>query len=183
MAIIKQQENYNFTANIGPTDRESVNQSLFFERDFTLDSVIVKFDSTNADVERDVKFRCEVRKAVGPDNLLDISRTVHDVSPWYNDEDIPPTEFTFVLNSLELVSGTYFFSIVSNLRVAIATLLSIQRGGTFLGKFIKIEFGSGTYKTDRSLMIKINGSWAETAGTMDEYDLGLFYQTTLRDET
>ncbi len=52
-----------------------------------------------------------------------------------------------------------------------------------MGKFIKIEYGSGVYKTDKSLMIKINGSWVETAVTIDEYDLGLFYQTTLRDET
>ncbi len=183
MTIIKQQSDYNFTANIGPTDKESVNQSLFFERDFTLNSVIVKFDSTNADVERDIKFRCEVRRAFGLDNLLDISRIPHDTSVWYNDEAIPPTEFTFAMNGLELKAGTYFFSIVSNLRVATTALLSIQRGGSFLGKFIKIEFGSGVYRTDRSLMIKINGSWAETAGTIDEYDLGLFYQTTLRDGT
>ena len=56
-------------------------------------------------------------------------------------------------------------------------------GGLFLGKFIKIENGTGIYRNDYSLMIKINGSWTDEPGTLAEYDSDVWYESTVRDET
>jgi len=95
MTIIKQQENWNDSVQIGPQPGESVSQSFYFEKDFTINSVTVQFDSTNVDVAYDVKFRCEMRAAFGPDHLLDLSEDPIVSSSWVNDESIPPTKYTF----------------------------------------------------------------------------------------
>jgi len=185
MAIILQQSNYNANEEFGRTDNETVNQSLYFDRPFTLDSVTVRFDSTSVDIIHDIEFKCEVRISVGDDNLLDIREAVVDESIWYNDESIPPGEFTFSLNGLSFDSGFYWFTIKSNMIITQEFLIATyeESGGEFLGKFIKLKSGTGFYRRDTSLMIKINGSWGASIGKSETRIHNEYTETTIRDES
>ena len=182
MAIIKQQENWNDSVQVGPQPEESVSQSFFFEKDFSLDSVVVQFDSTNVDTAYDVKFRCEMRPSCGPDHLLDLTEDTLIYSSWHNDEDIPPTRVTFTLGGT-FNAGFYYFSIVSNIQVRETCLLSYQKGGTFLGKYLNKEFGTGVYRTDRALFIEVNGSWVGTLPKTNVVERSAFTISTIQDET
>jgi|GEM_PF-6054545 len=182
MAIIKQQANWNDSVQIGPQPEESVSQSFFFEKDFSLDSVTVQFDSTNVDLNYDVKFKCEMRPAVGPDYLVDLSESPPIFSAWINDENIPPTKVTFTLGGT-FNAGFYYFTIVSNMQVRETCLLSYQKGGTFLGKFLNKEFGTGIYRNDQALFMKVNGSWVGTLPKADTIERGVFTTSTLQDGT
>jgi len=183
MAILKSQLNHNDTVGFGIIDEESVNQSFFFEKSFILDSVTVEFDSTNQDPLRDVKLKCEVRAGIGKDSALDLTQSVIDESSWINDEDIPPTGYTFALNGLNLDSGTYWFTIKTNSKSK-SNLLLFQKGGSFLiNRFIHIRYGTGIYRNDRSLKIIINGTWGTERGNMNTLEINTYTTTTIRDET
>jgi len=166
MTILRQQTNYNSSEEFGELYEASLNQSLYFDRPFTLDSVTVRFDSTTADTVMDLEVRCEVRSAVGPDDQIDIRVDPIDVSAWYNDHDIPPGEFTFTMNSLPFQAGFYWFSFVVNVTYGFPFLLATQKlaSGTFLGKFIRIRNNTGIYLQDKSLRIISEGTWNEPQG-------------------
>ena len=182
MAIIKQQENWNDSVQIGPQPKESVSQSFFFEKDFTIDSVVVQFDSTNIDTVYDVKFRCEMRSSYGPDYLLDLTEDPAVSSSWHNDEDVPPTKVTFTLGGT-FNAGFYYFTIASNRQVKETCLLSYQKGGTFLGKYLNKEFGTGIYRNDRALFMEINGSWVGTLPKTNTVVRNAFTISIIQDET
>ena len=183
MAALRQQTNYNNEEEFGGIDDGSLHQSLYFNRPFTLDSVTVRFDSTTVDPVQDLKVRCEVRAAVGPDNLVDIREDPIDESAWYDDHSIPPTEFTFTMNSLVFDAGFYWFSFVVDTIDDSSFLLAVQKteGGTFLGKFIKIHNEVGVYRQDTSLMIVSAGSWNEPQGRSDVYEHNEFVATSIQD--
>lgn len=184
MAIIKQQLNYNGIQTFGYTDNESMNQSVYFERSFVLNSMTVEFDSTNSDPVKDLKIKCQVRKGFGSDYLLDLDSTILDESSWYNDENIPPMEFEFSFNGLTFNSGHYWFTILTNLKYyPNENLLKIYRGGVFSNKFIRIINGSGIYRIDQSLKFKINGSWIGSISENRTFEHGVYTTTTLKDGT
>ncbi len=183
MTILRRQINYSGSEEFGRRDAGSLHQSLYFNRPFTLDSVTVKFDSTTADTVADLRVRCEVRTAVGPDDLIDIRESVVDQSDWYNDHDIPPTEFTFTMNSLSLEAGFYWFSFVVDVLSSSSFLLATQESGSFLGKFIKIHNSSGIYRRDYSLMIIAEGTWNAPQGRSDVHDHNQFTAISIQDQT
>jgi len=183
MAILKQQSNWNDSVQIGPFPNESVSQSFFFEKDFSLESAMVQFDSTNVDLAFDIKFRCEVRAAFGPDHLLDLTEDPLVFSDWINDENILPKEITTFPLSGSLAGGFYYFTIVSNDQVRETCHLSYQNGGLFLGNFLKKEFGTGIYRNDRALFLKINGSWEGTLFENQITEADVFTIFTFRDES
>jgi len=185
MAIILQQSSYNADEEFGRSPNETASQSLYFDRPFILNSVTVRFDSTSIDIVNDIEFKCEVRTAIGDDHLLDIRESVVDESPWYNDEDVPPGEFTFVLNSLSFDSGFYWFTIKSNQIINTEFLIATyeESGGEFLGRFIKIKSGTGFYRGDTSLMIKIDGTWGTSVGKYETRIHNEYTSTTIRDES
>jgi len=180
MATLKQQENWNNLTQIGPQPGESVSQSFFFEKDFSLTSVTVQFDSTNVDTAYDVKFRCEMRPSVGPDYLLDLTRPAEIYSNWINDEDIPPTKVTFSLGGI-FKAGFYYFTIASNMQVRETCSLSFQKGGAFLGKFLKKEFGSGSYRTDYALFMEIRGYWTGALSSTNVVERNAFTVSSIQD--
>jgi len=59
--------------------------------------------------------------------------------------------------------------------------LSYQKGGTFLGKYLNKEFGTGIYRTDRALFIEINGSWVGTLPKRDMVERDSFVTSTIQD--
>jgi len=183
MAIIKQQNNWNDYIDYGKQSGEYLCQSLFFDRSFILDSITLRFDSTNVDVVNDIKFRAEVRPSSGSANQLDLTDTIADYSSWYNDENIPPTEFTFPLNGLSFPAGYYYFALVSNLRVPKIMRVAFQKGGSFFGKFIHIKNSTGIYRSDYGLMIKINGTWNEIPPKLQTLDINTYVITTIQDES
>ena len=180
MAIVKQQSNWNDLAQIGPQPGESVSQSFFFEKSFSLESVTVKFDSTNVDTAYDVKFRCEMRPSVGLDYLLDLTEDTEIFSEWINDENIPPTKVTFPMGGT-FNAGFYYFTIISNIQVRETCSLSFQKGGAFLGKFLKKEFGTGGYRTDQALFMEINGSWTGVLSSTNIIERNAFTISSIQD--
>ena len=184
MTILRQQSSYNDLQAFGLTDNESISQSVYFERSFTLNSVNVKFDSTSDAPVEDIKLKCQIRSGFGPDHLLNFNRTVLDESSWYDDEDIPPTEFEFALNGLTFDPGHYWITILSNQKCyPNEYLLKKYSGGTFVEKFIKVINGSGIYRTNESLKFSINGSWIGAETMSESIEHGIYTITTLRDKS
>jgi len=184
MAIIKQQSNYNGIQTFGYADSEFLNQSMYFERSFILDSVVVDFSTVFSDPIEDIRVKCQMRSGFKVNNNLDLNSSIVDESVWYEDGAISVGEFTFTLNSLTLNSGHYWFTILTNLKCYTNEFsLKIYRGGEFINKFIKIINGNGIYRTDESLKYKINGSWVETIPENRIFEHGIYTTTTLKDTT
>jgi len=92
---------------------------------------------------------------------LDLAQDTEIYSNWINDEDIPPTKVTFSLGGT-FKAGFYYFTIASNIQIRETCSFSLEDGGIFLGKFLKKEFGAGSYKTDQALFMEVRGSWTGT---------------------
>ena len=184
MELLKSQTVWTTTVNLGDSYNESVSQSFYFDRPFSLYAVVVRFTDMSVDPLHDVKFRCEARGAKGTNLHFRPKDEPLIHSPWYTDSKISIGEFTFIMPTFTLDAGGYFFSIVPNMRVPYGSKLAIYEGGSgFWGKFIKWESGTGVYRTDTSLMIKIYGDWAGYGIENKAVDSESYITTTLRDET
>ena len=184
MAIIKQQSNYNDIQAFGYTDNESLNQSMYFERSFILDSVIVDFTDIFTDPIEDIKVKCQIRKGFNVDNNLNLNSNIVDESIWYEDSAISVGEFTFTLNGLTFNSGYHWLTILTNLKCYTNEFsLKIYREGEFQGRFIKVINGSGIYRGDESLKYTINGTWIGSASESRSFEHGVYTTTTLKDST
>ena len=184
MELLKSQTVWTTTVNLGDSYYESVSQSFFFDRPFSLYAVVVRFTSMSVDPLHDIKFRCEARGAKGIDLQFRPKDLPLIYSSWYADSQIPIGEFTFYMPTFVLDAGGYFFSIVPNMRVPYGSKLAIYEGGSdFGGKFIKWEHGTGVYRIDTSLMIKVYGNWAGYGVENKAVDSESYITTTLRDET
>lgn len=184
MAIIKQQSDYNNIQAFGYTDNESLNQSIYFERSFVLDSIIVDFSDVFSDPTENIRVKCQIRSGFKVNNNLNLNSGIVDESAWYEDSAISVGEFTFTLNSLTLDSGCYWFSILTSEDYSSNEFsLKKYRGGEFSGKFIKVINGSGIYRIDQSLKYKINGSWVGSVPENRSFEHGVYTTTTLKDST
>lgn len=184
MAIIKQQSSYNDIQAFGYTDDESINQSMYFERSFVLNSIIVDFSTVFTDPVEDIRAKCQVRKGFNVDNNLNLDSSIVDESAWYEDSVISVGEFTFTLNSLTMNSGHYWFTILTNLKCYTNEFsLKIYKEGKFSNKFIKIINGSGIYRIDQSLKYTINGSWIGSIPENRTFEHGVYTTTILKDTT
>ena len=184
MATIKQQSNHNGVQAFGYSDNESLNQSIYFERSFVLDSVIVDFTDIFSDPVKNIKVKCQIRSGFKINNNLNLDLSIKDESAWYEDGAISVGEFTFTLNSLTLNSGYYWFSILTNLKCEPNEFsLKIYRGGVFSNKFIKVINGNGIYRVDQSLKFKINGSWVGSISENRTFEHGVYTTTILKDRT
>ena len=184
MAVIKQQSNHNGVQAFGYTDDESMNQSMYFERSFTLDSVVVDFTDVFSDPIENIEIKCQVRRGFKTDNRLNLNLSIIDESIWYEDVAISAGEFTFTLNSLTLNSGHYWITILTNQKCYPNEFsLKIYRGGIFQGRFIKVINGSGIYREDQSLKFTINGSWIGSVPENRTFEHDIYTETTLKDST
>jgi len=184
MAIIKQQSNYNDIQTFGYTDNESLNQSIYFERQFVLDSIIVDFTDVFSDPTENIRVKCQIRKGFGVNNNLNLNSSIIDESIWYEDSVISVGEFTFALNSLTLNSGHYWITILTNLKCVPNNFsLKIYRGGIFSNRFIKVINGSGIYRIDESLKYTINGTWVSSTSENRALEHNVYTTTTLKDST
>ena len=184
MAIIKQQSNYNSVQTFGYTDNESLNQSIYLERSFILDSIVVDFSDVFSDPTENIRVKCQIRKGFGVSNNLNLNLNIIDESVWYEDSIISAGEFTFALNSLTLNLGHYWFSILTNEDYSSNEFsLKIHRGGKFSNRFIKVINGSGIYREDESLKYKINGSWVGSVPENRSFEHAVYTTTTLKDST
>lgn len=185
MAVLITQTNYNNSAGFKNSDNESINQSLYFPRNFVLDTVVLRCKSISIDPINDVKFRMELRNAQGDNHLLDLTSSILDSSAWINDENITAEDvITFTFNSLSFALGWYWLSLVSNRRVNLGdAAFSLQLGGSNYNKFIKIENDTGIYRNDKFLYLVANGSFSGIVSPWDVYEFNEFIITTIRDET
>jgi len=184
MAIIKQQSNYNNIQAFGYTDNESLNQSVYFKRPITLDSIIVDFTDVFTDLVEDIKVKCQIRNGFNVNNNLNLDLSVVGESIWYEDSAISVGEFTFALNGLTLNSGHYWFTILTNLKCEPNNFsLKIYRAGEFANRFIQVINGSGIYRGDESLKYIINGTWIGSVSENRSFEHGVYTTTTLKDNT
>lgn len=184
MAIIKQQSNYNNVQAFGYTDNESLNQSVYFERSFVLDSVIVDFTDVFTDPIEDIKVKCQIRSGFKEDNNLNLNSSIIDESIWHEDSTISVGELTFILNSLTLDSGYYWFTILTNQKCYPNNFsLKLYRGEEFLNRFVQIINGSGIYRIDENLKYTINGSWVGSVPENSLFEHNVYTTTTLKDTT
>ena len=182
MAIIKQQSNHNGIQTFGYTDNESINQSMYFERSLTLDSIVVDFSTVFSDPTENIEIKCQVRRGFKSDNRLNLNSSIVDQSAWYEDGAISVGLFSFVFNGLTLLSGHYWFTILTNQKCCPNEFsLRLYRGGEFQGKFIKIINGSGIYRIDQSLKFEINGSWIGSISENRTFEHDIYTTTTLKD--
>jgi len=182
MSYLIQLTDYNSDISLGPNSGDVISQSLVFGKSFYLNKTYVRIGSRTIDEVFDVKIRIELRRVYGEDKLLNLSDDPVLSSSWVNDESITENEYnTFEFERILLGSGTYFFSFVSNLRVRFPISFSLQKGGSFRGKFIKKEYGSGTYRTDRSLVLKVDGSWNNAPYPITVHELNSYVTTTIQD--
>lgn len=179
-----QQINYSSASRFGNSDNASINQSFYALQKFVLTSVTLRFSSVGSDPVNDVKIRCEIRRAFGNENLLDLTLTPEDTSGWINDENLSIGEKIFTFNNLNFDPGWYWISAVTNRRVNLNNLaLSIDKGNVYVGRFIKVKNGSGVYDSNKSLYFKINTASSDSPLTRDTFKFDEYVITTLRDET
>lgn len=184
MGYIYTQSDHNEDLTFGPHDGESISQSLIFSRSFQLNSAVIRFGHVTLSPEDDLKFRCEVRRAKSSDKLLNLDDSPVMVSSWIRDENLLSDAYnTFALDRTVVGSGTYYFSIVTNVRIRYPIYLSLQVGGSFRGKFIKIIDETGIYRSDWSLAIKIDGVWGNAPPPITVHETNTYTETTIRDES
>lgn len=184
MGYIYIQSSYNQEATIGfSSSNESLNQSIVFGRNFQLNSATIRTALITPDLMKDIKFRIEVRSAKRSCHFLDMNDSPLRISPWIEDGDLISNDWNqFLFDRTDLSSGIYFFSLVSNARLNIPQYFSIYRGGSYSGKFLKIENGTGIYREDTSLAIKIDGVWSVIPSFSNIYETGAYVATSIRDE-
>jgi len=184
MSILKRQSNYNDAQTFGYSDNESMNQSMYFERSLTLDSIVVDFSTVFSDPTENIEIKCQVRRGFKTDNRLNLNSSIIDESIWYEDAIVSVGLFTFEFNGLTLASGHYWFTILTNQKCYPNEFsLKIYRGGIFQGKFIKVINGSGIYREDQSLKFEINGSWIGSISENRTFEHDIYTETTLKDTT
>lgn len=184
MAIIKQQSDYNNIQAFGYSYGESLNQSMYFKRSLILDSIIVDFSTVFTDPIEDIRVKCQIRRGFNVDNNLNLNLSIVDESIWYEDSAISVGEFTFALNSLTVVPGYYWFTILANLKCEPNNFsLKIYRAGEFINRFVQVINGSGIYREDESLKYTINGSWIGSAPENRSFEHDIYTTTTLKDST
>jgi len=179
MGYILTQEEYNDSLSFGPSYGESIHQSFYFDMDFQLNSITVRFGITTIDPATDLKFRCEVREASGDDYLLELDDDPIMVSSWHTDDSILANEYhQFELDRTELDAGTYFFSFVSNERIKYPIYFSLQNTGSYVGSLLKLVGGSGVYSSTQSLAVKIDGMWKPLEGNVNKVTIEETYMVT-----
>ncbi len=184
MTILRQQTEHNHNAYFGNMVNMTISQSFFVDMPFTLDSVSVWYTAKGDDPSHDVRVRCEIRKAHGPDNLLDLNGTILDNSAWVEDVNLVVGEVVHTLNGLSYGAGWYWFNIATNRIIVLDNIaLGCGQTGTYLEKYLKAKDGSGIYRIDRSLYYKINGTLSGVFPTSNTYAFNQFVITTIRDET
>lgn len=185
MGYILQQSLYNDTVSFGPYEGETISQSFVFGRRFQLNSINIRFGYVTIDPKNVLKLRCEVREATGENYLLDFDDEILMASPWYDEHSIiSHTYHQFYLDRTELSAGTYYFSLVTNMRILYPINLSLQNTGNFNGKFIKISDGSGVYSNSNSLAVKIDGVWiASDTFENSSLEQNTYTTSTIRDMT
>lgn len=182
MGYIYIQSDYNEDLTFGPHDGESISQSLIFSRSFQLNSAVIRFGHVTLSPEDDLKFRCEVRRSYTSDKLLNLDDSPVRVSPWKDDESLLSNAYNaFPFDRTVIGSGTYYFSIVTNVRIRHPIYLSLQIGGSFRGKFIKIVDETGIYRSDWSLAIKIDGAWGDAPSPLTVNEENVYTETIIRD--
>lgn len=179
---LTEQTNTNGSASFGYNPNESLNQSVFLPVSCNITTFVVTFDTINIDTQFDVKVRVELRNAFGPDNLLDINSGIIANSSWIDDSALITTQ-AFALNVSGLAAGHYWFSVVSNqINRQGAFELAWQNNSSFLTKFIKLEDGTGIYRSDTSLKYTVNGSWLSVPSKYEMHQFSEYVISTIRDE-
>jgi hypothetical protein len=184
MGYLIQLTDYNSEIALGPNEGEAISQSLVFGKSFQLNSIIVRLGTVTIDPVIDLKIRCEVREAVSSESLLNFDDSPIMTSDWKTDNSLISNAYNaFELSRTILDSGTYYFSFVSDVRARFPIYFSLKNTGTFRGKFIKTESGTGTYRSTYSLAVKIDGVWQVPPAPTTITEMNTYTQTTIRDES
>lgn len=186
MAYIYSQTSYDSDNRLtfGPTEGESINQSLIFSRRFQLNAINLLFDHITISPSEDLQFRIEVRNSSGSSDFLDLDIDPVRTSSWIRDNDLSSFSYVqFVFDRTELPAGIYYFSLVSNIRIRYPIYLALKTNGYFRGYFIKIEGGTGIYRSDWSLALKVDGVWGAAPKPISVYERSIYLESTLRDES
>ena len=160
MAILVEQLDNNNLITISDLDNETISQSLYFKKSATITSVKMICGDANATIPNSDAYRCEIRPALGPDYLIDLTTDPVAYSPWVSNDDLYPIPYEITFDfSVSIDAGFYFFTFTPNQQLENPVSLWCQIGGRYTGKFIKQEFGTGIYRQDTSLYIQAIGVW------------------------
>ena len=186
MGYIYTQTDYTVSERLwlGPSEEQSINQSVVFKRNFQLNAINLLFGEITFDPIEDLKFRIEVRRPYGSGKYLDLDSEIIDYSNWVNDDNLLNYSYVqFVFNQNLFNAGTYYFSLVSNMRVKYPINLALKINGYFQGYFVKIENGTGIYRHDWSIVFKIDGIWGFPIRPIFVHETNKYTETIIRDKS
>lgn len=183
MSYIVSQTDNNSTISLGKTENEMLAQSFFFERDFIVNTVYVALGRVLLDPSRTIQFKCEMRAGRGSDHKLIVDDTPALSSSWVSEDALTEHGYNgFTFNGTTVLdSGFYYFCFISQVDLRYPVEFSIFKGQTFLGKFIKVEYGTGYYDTNKSLTMIIDGSWQSGAPDNRIIRTGDYVTTSIKD--
>jgi hypothetical protein len=183
MAVLLSQNYKENEMGFSNVEGEAFYQAFYLPQSFSLDSIELWFNDCDVFSGNDFGFRCEIRKAFGPDNLLPINNNPSTYTSWVAHSTIGAGIQVFSFAGEIFSGGIYYFSLNPQERTRGLDINLGTHKGKYLLPMLKSRFGNGYYNYSESLYFTINGVFQGESIKKESYAFNEFVQTEIRDES